>query len=133
METPKVCYQIKEYAGTSYQPSNGTEGMIFMEAFCEQCIHDHSPSEKFCDILTESMCFSPGDKEYPKEWVYNEEGWPVCTKWQKWDWGDGYGGWNEPPETPYEPQDPNQLMLFSIADDILQDHKVVKEIELLTK
>lgn len=33
-----------------YYPSNGTEGMIFMEAFCEKCY-----KEKQCTILTGAM------------------------------------------------------------------------------
>ena len=82
---PKVLYQFKDCAGTSFQPSNGTEGMIFMDAFCENCIHDNVQKEKYCEIIMLTMCFSPKDKEYPKEWIFNEEGWPVCTKWKKWD------------------------------------------------
>lgn len=132
-ETPKVLNQFPDYAGTSFYPSNGTEGMIFIDAFCEQCIHerwlhrqDQDRDEDKCDILSRTMIYKPGDPEYPEEWIYNDEGWPVCTKWQKFDWGNEDDGWNEPPEP--EPEDPNQLMLFSIADDVLQNHKV-KEYE----
>ena len=112
-----------------YQPSNGTEGMYFTEKFCEQCLYEHIPSEKFCDIVVLTMGLNINDKEYPKEWVYNENNNPTCTKWQKWDWGDGYNGWDEPPKPPYEPNDPNQLMLFSVADEILENHKVEKLVE----
>lgn len=111
-----------------YQPSNGTEGMYFMEKFCEQCIHDHTPTEKFCEIIALTMCLDINHKDYPDEWIYNESNEPICTKWKKWDWGDDDDGFNEPPDEPYEPNDPNQLMLFSITDDILKNHKVKKEI-----
>lgn len=121
MITPKVLYQIKEYANTSFQPSNGTEGMVFMDAFCERCIHDHTPIDKFCSILGNTMVYSPGDKEYPKEWIYNSEGWPVCTAWKKWDWGNGDDGWNMPPDPPYEPQDPGQLTIFTI-DELIEEN-----------
>lgn len=112
--------------GEPYRPSNGTEGMYFMEQHCEQCIHDHGPTEKYCELITAAMCFDPKDKDYPDEWTYDADGKPTCTKWTKWDWGDGYDGFNEPPEPPYEPQDPNQLMLFSVADEILQNHEAGK-------
>jgi hypothetical protein len=131
MDTPEVLNRFPDYAGKPFYPSNGMEGMIFMEAFCEQCIHERwihcqeeDRDEDKCKILSASMINQPGDPEYPKEWVYNEKGWPVCTAWKRWDWGSDGDGFNEPPEPPYEPQDPNQLMLFSIADDILQNHTI---------
>ncbi len=127
--TPEVLYQFKDCAGELFRPPNGTDGMIFSEAFCEQCIHerwihhqDENREKDKCEIWSNVLIFDVSDNEYPPEWIFNEEGWPVCTNWQKFDWGDDHDGWNEPPEPPYEPQDPNQLMLFSIADDILENH-----------
>ena len=116
--------------GDKYQPSNGTEGMIFMDKFCGQCIHEHIPTEKYCKIVALTMGLDKKDKDYPNEWTYDEEGKPTCTKWKKWDWGDGgFGGddWNEPPPPPYDPG-PNQLMLFSVADDILNSEKNPKQV-----
>lgn len=77
-----------------YQPSNGTEGMIFMEHFCENCIHEKylQDPEKFddekdkCRILSNSMIYSVNDPEYPIEWTYDENDKPTCTNWVKWDW-----------------------------------------------
>ncbi len=110
-----------------YQPSNGCEGMWFTEEYCMQCLHcdPHPCGDKQCEILCATMVFDINDKEYPKEWVYDENDNPICTKWQKWDWGnDGDpDDDNNPNKPPYEPQDPNQLMMFSIADDILENHK----------
>ena len=100
----------------SYHPSNGTEGMSFMEDFCLQCIHDNPDldSPKKCEILTATMCFYPTDPEYPKEWIY-KNGYPVCTKFQKWDWGnDGDPDDPDNPKAPPPPPDPMQLDLFPL-------------------
>lgn len=94
-----------------YLPSNGTEGDWFISKFCAQCIHEkfwhtQQHGDKCCTIFTETMF-----NDVP-EWIYDEQGNPTCTKWQKWDWGrddgDG-GGLNEPPELP--PYNPNQLLI----------------------
>lgn len=53
----------------NYFPSNGTEGMEFIEKYCDNCY-----KEKFCTILTGSMI----GKE-PKQWIYDENGIPYCT------------------------------------------------------
>ena len=66
-----------EKAGQPYRPANGTDGMIFMECWCEKCCHD--TEEKPCDIIGCSMAFDIGHPMYPKEWVYDENGRPVCT------------------------------------------------------
>lgn len=120
MEHPKVLNRFPDYAGKAFHPSNGTEGMIFCEHFCDQCIHcDPNPEgPKQCEILMLTMCYSPKDKEYPKEWIYNAEGWPTCTNWQKWDWNND-GDPNDPdnPKAPPPPPDPNQLNLFPLYPD----------------
>lgn len=104
--TPKVLNQFPNSAGKPFQPSNGTEGMIFTEAFCECCIYEHPHPEMKpkCDILSGSMI----EGQQP-EWQYSPEGWPICTKWKHWDWGNDDDGWNEPPEP--EPDDPDQLVI----------------------
>lgn len=112
-----------------YQPSNGTEGDYFISEHCMQCLHcDPDPSgAKQCEILCATMCFNVTDKEYPKEWCYIDDK-PTCTKWQKWDWGED--GDPDDPNNPKAPpvDDPNQLMLFSVADDILENHQVKTEV-----
>lgn len=137
---PHVLYKFPEYAGKPFQPSNGTEGIMFCEAFCDRCAMQHPNSddpEKQCLILLSTMIHSPGDKEYPFEWKYNAEGWPVCTSWIKWDWGNGDDpdGWNEPPGP--EPYDPNQLLipfditeLFEFSDDLIVTRHCVTEASL---
>lgn len=108
-----------------YQPSNGTEGMIFTEKYCMNCINcDPDPSgEKQCQILLATLIHNINDKEYPKEWVYNENSKPTCTSWVKWDWGND--GDPDDPENPNSPPvyDPDQLVLFSVADETLNNHK----------
>lgn len=97
-----------------YQPSNGTEGEIFISSFCSQCkherfIHSQQDGDKTCDILTRTMCHSVNEPEYPEEWQYNEKGEGYCTKYEYKQWFDG--------EELLEPEeeifiDPNQLSLF---------------------
>ena len=115
-----------------YQPSNGTEGEWFMGKFCDQCIHEHPKPDvdPECEIIILTMGLSVNHKDYPEEWCYNENDKPTCTKFQKWDWGNDYDGFNEPPEP--ELIDPNQLMLFSITDEILKQTTIKKlELELV--
>lgn len=106
----------------SYRPSNGTEGMSFIEEYCMNCFHcDPNPEgKKQCEILCASMCFQINEPEYPKEWVY-KQGSPICTKWKKWDWGnDGDPDNPDNPKAPI-PDDPNQLCLPFIIEEIKQN------------
>jgi len=102
-----------EYAGQPYMPSNGTEGMHFHDKFCMQCIHcNPDPSgKKQCDILCASLCFSIGDADYPKEWVYDENDNPSCTAWKKWNWDEQGDPDNPKNENYVQPEDPAQLKL----------------------
>lgn len=61
-----------------YRPSNGTEGMMFMEMYCDQCA-----SGEDCDILCASMCYDEKEDAYPKEWTYTAEGQPTCTAFKE--------------------------------------------------
>ena len=79
--TPQVLYQFKDQAGKPFQPSNGTEGMVFMDAFCCKC--KHGQPDGFCEITFASMDYKPDDPEYPDEWKFDKDGWPVCTKFEK--------------------------------------------------
>lgn len=116
-------------AGKPYRPSNGTEGECFFNHYCDHCIHDNG-DDKLCDIIAASMAFDIDDPEYPKEWIYEQENerlngiHPVCTKYKYWDWGNDEDGRNVPPEP--IPDDPNQLVLPFIIDEIM-DGYVPKE------
>lgn len=116
---PKVLYQFKDCAGQTWMPSNGTEGMYFEEAFCSKCIHEkfmhtQDHADKQCEVLNQALLNAP----LPiKEWVYSDEGWPICTEWKKWDWDkdDDDDSWNDPPVN--DPVDPMQLNLFPLSPD----------------
>lgn len=62
-----------------YMPSNGTEGALFQERYCWQCVHDPFSRDPFgedesCPIILRSL-----DGEQPNEWVGGEDGWGTCT------------------------------------------------------
>ena len=96
-----------------YQPSNASEGMSFENKFCYQCKHmDPNPEgKKHCENLCNTLVFSITDKEYPKEWCYNEADEPCCTKWENWDW-DKYGDPDKPNNNAPISVGPNQINLF---------------------
>lgn len=100
-----------------YRPSNGTEGMIFEEHFCSNCIHDNpDPNHpKKCELIIGAYCAYPTDPEYPIEWKYDALGHPTCTKFVNWDWNkDGDPDDPDNPNKPPDPPDPNQLNLFPL-------------------
>lgn len=102
-----------------YQPSSGSEGIWFCGNFCDRCANQHPDYNhpKQCMILCRTMCHNIKDKEYPEEWIYNDQDKPVCTAHVPWDWGrDDDGNWIEPPVAP--PDDPNQLCMPFIFDEI---------------
>jgi hypothetical protein len=59
-----------------YRPSNGTDGDIFMAAFCDRC----RKRDLFggCSILARALGLQIDDPRYPPEWVKTEAG-PMCT------------------------------------------------------
>lgn len=65
-----------------YQPSNGTEGMSFIDFWCGQCERDRSYRDDAgdsCEILGKTFLYKPQDDEYPSEWCYGDDGIPKCT------------------------------------------------------
>ena len=78
----------KAVAGKPYQPSNGTvEGDDFYCAYCEKCERDAQYSDDFselgCQILAATYAYKVDDPNYPKEWVYDKDGYPICTAYTK--------------------------------------------------
>lgn len=59
-----------------YRPSNGTEGEIFMSAFCYQCAR-HTEDEP-CSILGLMLALDIDSESYPPELV-KVNGQPLCT------------------------------------------------------
>lgn len=107
--------------------------MMFTESFCDRCIHEkwshtQNDNDKKCDILSRSMVYDTIEEGYPKEWMFNDEGWPVCTAWKKWDWDqDDEGNWNDPVEP--EPEDPMQLVFPFFEEWIEQNTEIEIAVE----
>jgi hypothetical protein len=58
-----------------YRPSNGAEGMDFIDRWCGRCLHDEAyrnGTGNSCPIVANSLVFGVDDPKYPKEWVQDE-------------------------------------------------------------
>jgi hypothetical protein len=64
-----------DHAGKPYRPSNGTEGMIFEEMFCDHCTRFSAE----CEIFLSALLYAIDDDQYPKEWIFDADGRPTCT------------------------------------------------------
>lgn len=77
-------------AGEKYRPSNGTEGQLFLDAFCRRCQRDSAmragapenvcKSDECCEIIGLTMILDIEDPDYPAEWQYGQDGQPCCTQ-----------------------------------------------------
>ena len=76
--TDSMAERMKERVGEKWQPSNGTEGDMFICAMCKGCANNQGENYD-CEIALMTMCYSPDDDEYPKEWCIDEKGQPTCT------------------------------------------------------
>jgi hypothetical protein len=65
--------------GAPYRPSNGTDGELFVQAWCNSCSRW---DEGRCEIALDAMAFRTGDADYPAEWVYDGRGQPSCSAWR---------------------------------------------------
>ena len=68
-----------------YRPSNGYEGADFMAHFCDRCKRDEAfqaGTGDSCPIVAATMAYSVNDPEYPSEWVYDAEGYALCTAFE---------------------------------------------------
>ncbi len=80
MYPDNLAEKLKVYAGQKWRPANGTEGQIFTDTYCSQCINDEGND---CDIITRSMMFEKSHKDYPHEWQYGQDGQPICTAFKE--------------------------------------------------
>ena len=69
-----------------YRPGNGTDGMIFVSQYCDNCEKDRMyrkdpDSHDGCQIVAKTFAYDIGDPRYPKEWCY-EGGEPTCTAFE---------------------------------------------------
>ncbi|MEL6921116.1 MAG: hypothetical protein AAFO77_08825 [Pseudomonadota bacterium] len=63
-----------------YRPSNGTEGDIFMAAWCERCARwNYDDPDAVCMIQLRALAHSIDDPDYPEEWQYSDGGVPICS------------------------------------------------------
>lgn len=76
-----------------YRPANGTDGMDFMDSFCDRCVRDRAfqkwyagegPEADSCPILAATCIYNVDDPQYPKEWIEDEYG-PRCTAFEPCD------------------------------------------------
>jgi len=81
MYTDDLAEKLKKRAGQKWRPSNGTEGEMFMEAFCYKCLNDDIAKD--CDILLNSMLYDTDDDRYPKEMQIDKDGQPTCIAFKK--------------------------------------------------
>lgn len=76
----------KSIAGKKYTPSNGMEGGLFYHCYCASCVKDEEFRQtgfNSCEILRNTMMHNVKDEEYPVQWVYGDDGQPVCTAHEK--------------------------------------------------
>jgi len=92
-------------------------------------MHTNNEDDKKCELFSNSLLYDKIEDGYPKEWVYDENDYPTCTSFVKWDWGNDNDGWNEPPEI--IPDDPNQLCLpfemMNIEESSIINSEVINE------
>jgi hypothetical protein len=73
-------------AGKPYRPSHGIDDLQFRAKFCDRCKLLERDDEEFgsypCPILDNALLFAIDDKDYPKQWVYDDEGRPTCTAFE---------------------------------------------------
>jgi hypothetical protein len=72
--TPDMADRLKNRIGQKWRPSNGAEGGIFMEIWCEQCRKNGN-----CPIIDASFWNELPDPGYPAELQYRADGQPQCT------------------------------------------------------
>ena len=67
-----------------YCPSNGTEGMIFLDKFCDRCQRQpEDPDDGGCEILMRTMIYNVDDDKFPSEWHYDFDEKPTCSKFME--------------------------------------------------
>ena len=70
---------------TKYRPSNGTEGMMFMERWCQRCTCEAMQLEgegDSCPILADTMVYAVDEPGYPEQWQVGDDGQPLCTEFR---------------------------------------------------
>lgn len=83
--TASYAESLIKRAGDKWRPSNGAEGHLFRERWCDQC-QRNTPGDgafvdggDYCSIIGLTMALDVTDPEYPVEWQYRCDGQPCCT------------------------------------------------------
>lgn len=76
---------IHEYAGKQYQPSNGSEGIWFMDVWCSNCARDNEMNGSIPQYTggPDDHCKHLGDSfigDGSPEWVFDDKGHPICKQ-----------------------------------------------------
>jgi len=83
--TDEMAERLKARAGEKYRPSNGSEGMMFMERWCAKCQRDaayRAGTGDSCPIVCNSLIHSIDEEGYPAEWQYGDDGQPRCSAFE---------------------------------------------------
>lgn len=84
--TDSLAEELKPDAGRKWRPSNGTEGELFIERFCQHCIHDadhRDDTGSGCEILIRTWAYDIDDPKYPAQWRIGPDGQPTCTAFEE--------------------------------------------------
>jgi hypothetical protein len=76
-------HAARHQAGERYEPSNGTEGTLFLEHWCEHCAVPLRSKDESCDIATRAFWCPSDDPAYPVEWQHGADGQPECTAFEE--------------------------------------------------
>ena len=76
--------RAKEIVWEPYRPSNGTEGEIFRDRWCDRCEKDVHGD---CQIYVRTLVYDTADAKYPVEWrrPADDDSWPgraECTAFE---------------------------------------------------
>lgn len=84
--------------------SNGTEGMAWMENWCERCVHDDEERNVFCPLVTVAML-----GKTPAEWI-EEKPFSLGDRYTCVEFRDQDGPGDTEPQPVPDP--PDQLVLL---------------------
>lgn len=83
MYTEEFANRLKEHAGEQWEPSNGTEGELFIAAWCCNCAMDKAMREGAdfdeCDDDEKCEIIGASFRGEAAEWQYDRNGQPCCT------------------------------------------------------
>ena len=67
----------------SWKPVTQAEADAFQANYCANCTKRPKTFGAVCGIWRAAEMYSVGDRKYPDEWQYGDEGKPVCTAYSR--------------------------------------------------